>query len=354
MGADSFPIHNRFPGRWSRFELMLLFSLYRGQRIWWPLPPAHRNFNSRPPEERRPGRPRPSSGPWYFNPRLPGGRRHRGHQVGHRRRDISIHASRVGGDGPPVSCPWSWLDFNPRLPGGRRPNIFQRNTLSSEISIHASRVGGDRRPQALRWPWTGISIHASRVGGDLKNTMLNNIEPNNFNPRLPGGRRPNHTESNNKSPEISIHASRVGGDDKASQSDREKQNFNPRLPGGRRLRHPFRGSVRTSISIHASRVGGDSATPSRTTASPYFNPRLPGGRRHPSRPPRTGGQYFNPRLPGGRRPQDHINHETSNEFQSTPPGWEATPTPGVVKLYVLIFQSTPPGWEATWTSWKSI
>ena len=165
MGADSFPIHNRFPGRWSRFELMLLFSLYRGQRIWWPLPPAHRNFNSRPPEERRPGRPRPSSGPWYFNPRLPGGRRHRGHQVGHRRRDISIHASRVGGDGPPVSCPWSWLDFNPRLPGGRR------------------RQGKPKRPGKTEF-------QSTPPGWEATTTPFSRFCPHQyFNPRLPGGRR---------------------------------------------------------------------------------------------------------------------------------------------------------------------
>ena len=57
--------------------------------------------------------------------------------------NISIHASRVGGD---------------------KASQAVINTIFT-ISIHASRVGGDIYC-TVDAPITGISIHASRVGGD--------------------------------------------------------------------------------------------------------------------------------------------------------------------------------------------
>ena len=52
-----------------------------------------------------------------------------------------------------------------------------------EISIHASREGGDRQRCATDI-WSLISIHASREGGDA---ALPPVEPEaeDFNPRLP-------------------------------------------------------------------------------------------------------------------------------------------------------------------------
>ncbi len=55
--------------------------------------------------------------------------------------------------------------FNPRLPGGRRHQIIFNDMFNFVISIHASRVGGDFG-HPCQPTITGISIHASRVGGD--------------------------------------------------------------------------------------------------------------------------------------------------------------------------------------------
>ena len=102
-----------------------------------------------------------------------------------------------------------------------------------------------------------ISIHASRVGGDLPfmRYIVDLV--------------------------ISIHASRVGGDIQGLQRRQNRNHFNPRLPGGRRPDHAVHHASCLNISIHASRVGGDRIRRCATAPTPYFNPRLPGGRRLP-------------------------------------------------------------------------
>ena len=78
------------------------------------------------------------------------------------------------------------------------------------ISIHASRVGGDQSYRCIQ-VLGNISIHASRVGGDAAGYPRDG-RGRNFNPRLPGGRRPIVVLSIVLRKFISIHASRVGGD----------------------------------------------------------------------------------------------------------------------------------------------
>ena len=97
------------------------------------------------------------------------------------------------------------------------------------------------------------------------------------------------------------------------------------------------------ISIHASRVGGDRRSPCLHLLPPHFNPRLPGGRRpelplHPSP-----GQYFNPRLPGGRRRSRISSRWSRTQFQSTPPGWEATYCSFVNSFAQIYFNPRLPG-----------
>ena len=122
--------------------------------------------------------------------------------------------------------------FNPRLPGGRRHRHRIKSVPQFIISIHVSRVGGDAEAiVALFAPH--ISIHASRVGGDPAEPQHKDIarlfqstppgweatipQPSPqpvkryFNPRLPGGRRP-----------------------EPRAAARPPAHFNPRLPGGRR------------------------------------------------------------------------------------------------------------------------
>ena len=102
------------------------------------------------------------------------------------------------------------IDFNPRLPRGRRHPALQYEQRAHTISIHASLAGGDdgarRQCAGLR-----ISIHASLAGGDLRQEISIAAEQN-FNPRLPRGRRPPRHQEAKETPEISIHASLAGGD----------------------------------------------------------------------------------------------------------------------------------------------
>ena len=102
---------------------------------------------------------------WYFNPRLPRGRRLCRRLWSAHQMIISTHASLAGGDSS-----WRiWQSiahyFNPRLPRGRRPWVF---TLSFQ---------------------TNISTHASLAGGDVY-IIEGNPLVYDFNPRLPRGRRP--------------------------------------------------------------------------------------------------------------------------------------------------------------------
>ena len=81
--------------------------------------------------------------------------------------NISIHASRVGGD-----------------------EVMKQARRICLISIHASRVGGDHNRLADFCAWrefqsTPPGWEATRVR-DAKNDVLDD-----FNPRLPGGRRHN-------------------------------------------------------------------------------------------------------------------------------------------------------------------
>ena len=133
-----------------------------------------------------------------------------------------------------------------------------------------------------------------------------------FNPRLPGGRRPD-----------------------APVAMRRAQGFNPRLPGGRR--HAVGDNdipLHFRVSIHAFRGEGDGlsrkpnccisgfqSTPSGGKATVRgiggraicgsFNPRLPGGRRPCRSFPHLCQGGFNPRLPGGRRRIRQAQHSAS-------------------------------------------
>ena len=102
----------------------------------------------------------------YFNPRLPCGRRR-----------CKRHAL------------YKPCNFNPRLPCGRRHNAWTECFRLAAISIHAFRVEGDLINENLLNIPTSISIHAFRVEGDERRILRTN-RPQNFNPRLPCGRRP--------------------------------------------------------------------------------------------------------------------------------------------------------------------
>ena len=77
-----------------------------------------------------------------------------------RRRKISIHAAREGGDG--------------------RPSMVIYDLV---ISIHAAREGGDLQ-KGKKVAVIGISIHAAREGGDYTRCWVD-ADSGHFNPRRP-------------------------------------------------------------------------------------------------------------------------------------------------------------------------
>ena len=260
---------------------------------------------------------------------------------------ISIHASRVGGDAAVISCRAGFFGyFNPRLPGGRRPSISAqlsatahfnprlpggrrpRQTLyRSCMAYFNPRLPGGRRHSTILHTYSkfAISIHASRVGGDIP-ALGFVVGLSHFNPRLPGGRR--HRASPSPSPPINFNPRLPGGRRPTCdrQTDLTAADFNPRLPGGRR--HVISTTVSESfifqstppgweatlaarqklrilkISIHASRVGGDTLPEIVQRVDHLISI-------HASR---VGGDPLSP-----------SGNENSSPFQSTPPGWEATP-----------------------------
>ena len=102
---------------------------------------------------------------------------------------------------------------------------------------------------------------------------------NDFNPRLPYGRRRWYLVGTPYSGSISIHASHTGDDCTLWGHISTLTNFNPRLPYGRRQE-----SKALALGVIT-----------------YFNPRLPYGRRHYKQAAEELIANFNPRLPYGRR-----------------------------------------------------
>ena len=127
-----------------------------------------------------------------------------------------------------------------------------------------------------------ISILASRVGRDGTSTL-----------------------SHMSRVRISILASRVGRDLYSCCADsRVTKNFNPRVPGGTRL----------------------PGNPESAPRARHFNPRVPGGTRRVAEIRNIRARTdFNPRVPGGTRPAACRCRPSAGGFQSSRPGWDATP-----------------------------
>ena len=145
-----------------------------------------------------------------------------------------------------------------------------------------------------------------------------------FQSTPPGWEATNNGGRQNYDSEISIHASRVGGDIARERETDGNADFNPRLPGGRR---PGLAPRPSDLYLFQSTPPGWEATFEIPTIAPLlsFQSTPPGweatlGENRES----ECGYHFNPRLPGGRRPTALEALCTAAAFQSTPPGWEAT------------------------------
>ena len=125
---------------------------------------------------------------------------------------------------------------------------------------------------------------------------------------------------------ISIHTPRMGSDSQSASDPKAlRKYFNPRSPDGERRRMELTKRRRTS----------------------YFNPRSPDGERLQSDFQTRPNTYFNPRSPDGERQFVVSNISSHWKFQSTLPGWGATPPLAPSAQVFLVFQSTLPGWGAT-------
>ena len=145
-----------------------------------------------------------------------------------------------------------------------------------------------------------------------------------FNPRLPGGRRPEDS--------IIIHF--VERFQSTPSGGKATLSALPRPFAGCVSIHAFRGEGDAekqrlqrliAVSIHAFRGEGDISTNTISSTLFRFNPRLPGGRRPPALPSACKcARCFNPRLPGGRRLSTNPFGYPRARFQSTPSGGKAT------------------------------
>ncbi len=147
-----------------------------------------------------------------------------------------------------------------------------------------------------------------------------------FQSTLPGwGATLNRRQTRKHFGSISIHAPRMGSDPTHCPISRSRRYFNPRSPDGERRRMELTKRRRTS----------------------YFNPRSPDGERLQSDFQTRPNTYFNPRSPDGERQFVVSNISSHWKFQSTLPGWGATPPLAPSAQVFLVFQSTLPGWGAT-------
>ena len=193
------------------------------------------------------------------------------------RKDVSIHAPRVGGDEVHPSCPSCAAGFNPRPPRGGRLSIanttsiirvFQSTppawgaTVATSEQTELRRSFNPRPPRGGRpltmediralnvfqstppawgatcWRRIGngrqdVSIHAPRVGGDKSCMVSLRII------------------------KVSIHAPRVGGDLKACRMAGQHNTFQSTPPAWGATWIAPADDLKNLVSIHAPRVGGD-------------------------------------------------------------------------------------------------
>ena len=174
--------------RWAEFQSAPPAREATGRLSRQPFPALL--FQSAPParEATRPGKRPLCRGRPCFNPRLPRGRRHPCDRRTRAQSQVSIRASRAGGDPP-------------RRTNREKSLLFQSAPPAREATT-AGRRGSGRPP---------VSIRASRAGGDLPGGEQL-PDDRGFNPRLPRGRRQHVSDWQSLTIDVSIRASRAGGD----------------------------------------------------------------------------------------------------------------------------------------------
>ena len=147
--------------------------------------------------------------------------------------DISIHAPRVGSDGPGGPCCKDCQNFNPRSPCGERPAIARMLAAGSEFQSTLP-VWGATLCVPQKWGVGLISIHAPRVGSDDSGIDRSALMED-FNPRSPCGERHQQAALMQQLTNIFQSTLPVWGATQACDTRNQVQNnFNPRSPCGER------------------------------------------------------------------------------------------------------------------------
>ena len=220
----------------------------------------------------------------HFNPRAPHGGATWRMRVSRPRRQISIHAPRMGARLDRDGARGRATHFNPRAPHGGATFLCPPTTVHVGISIHAPRMGArpllpiacdiillfqSTRPAWGRDGWLPAHRHAAH----------------HFNPRAPHGGATTSRCCEAATGEISIHAPRMGArpaarvlreiarlfqstrpawgrDDACRWKTPPCADFNPRAPHGGATSAARREKENGKISIHAPRMGARPPFPS--------------------------------------------------------------------------------------------
>ena len=279
-----------------------------------------KDFNPRSPDGERHTRRLCRTLTRNFNPRSPDGERH-GLPCGEvASRFISIHTPRMGSDlwTSTWRCPSN--HFNPRSPDGERPSPQYRSFRPAAISIHAPRMGSD-----CKLPGSGgactISIHAPRMGSDYCGITCTSRRAY-FNPRSPDGER---LMDDSMAGLYSPFQSTLPGWGATRRPFRSvwRRNFNPRSPDGERHDTQTAAVRAVFISIHAPRMGSDPPVNCGGVPVVTFQSTLPGWGATPLECVyNSSNKNFNPRSPDGERPRPRGSAASRRDFNPRSPDGE--------------------------------
>ena len=167
--------------------------------------------------------------------------------------------------------------FNPRLPGGRRlgidnlPIVLQRQFQSTPSGGKATGYSEHRIARQIKF-------QSTPSGGKATQSIFVAIVQACFNPRLPGGRRPDRRQSDCFSRVVSIHAFRGEGDNRDLRRPRSVDAFQSTPSGGKATLAGAQRAEHTDVSIHAFRGEGDESSSSQPTILLKFQSTPSGGK----------------------------------------------------------------------------
>ena len=192
-----------------------------------------------------------------------------------RRKQISIHAPRVGSDFRPCGDQRLSGDFNPRSPRGERR--ISRTSARWSTNFNPRSPRGERQATARMSVRSFIFQSTLPAWGATPQVSTRLSASHDFNPRSPRGERP-----------------------RRSRCSKIRSNFNPRSPRGER--HTSQDFGITDMQFQSTLPAwGATEAPARLLRLRDFNPRSPRGERRIGARCRRCPSNFNPRSPRGER-----------------------------------------------------